>query len=131
MALMNFREPNQVKWVGSRPGHNGEQITAAKTSIATAWDDVYTVSAGKTLYLCTLRHSHYSNTISKFYHIAWTDAGHGVQVRFVYDVNKVTGMNSDVIHFWPPLEIPAGHKIAMYVADATNRIFCFIYGWEE
>ena len=50
MALMTFREPNQVKWVGSRPGHNGTQIfgyALATNAVATC----YFAPAGKAGYI--------------------------------------------------------------------------------
>ena len=43
------REPNQVKWVGVRPGHNGEQILVKIELAGNAI--VYTVPANKILFL--------------------------------------------------------------------------------
>jgi len=57
MAYATFREPNQVKWVGVLPGHNGEQVIAqavADNSTVIA----YTVPAGKILLL-----SHFTSCV--------------------------------------------------------------------
>ena len=43
------REPNQVKWVGVRPGHNGEQVLININRNANAL--LYTVGVGKLLML--------------------------------------------------------------------------------
>ena len=49
MALMKFREPNQVLWRGVRPGHNWTEVY--DYSIATnATVVMYTVPAGQTAY---------------------------------------------------------------------------------
>jgi len=47
MALMKYREPNQVKWQGARPAHNGEQ-KIIRNSAENALVNVYTVPAGNT-----------------------------------------------------------------------------------
>ena len=44
------REPNQVKWIGVRPGHNGDQIHEYGTAVG-ATTVVYTVPADKILLL--------------------------------------------------------------------------------
>ena len=44
-----FREPNQVKWIGVRPGHKGEEIIKNIDLAASAI--VYTVPADKLLLL--------------------------------------------------------------------------------
>ena len=44
------REPNQVKWIGVRPGHNGEQII--KNALANnATVEIYEVPADKLLFI--------------------------------------------------------------------------------
>ena len=50
MALMKFREPNQVRWQGVRPGHNGTQVLAFAFA-DNETTDIYTVPAGKTFFL--------------------------------------------------------------------------------
>jgi len=52
MALMKFREPNQVKWVGVRPGHNGTQIIRSQGA-DNATVELYLVPVGQTFYLCS------------------------------------------------------------------------------
>jgi len=51
MALMKFREANQVKWVGVRPGHNGTFVSAQGMCDAVAWVTFYTVPANKWLFI--------------------------------------------------------------------------------
>jgi len=51
MALMKFREPNQVRRVGVRPAHDGTQVLE-RGSADNATVVLYTVPAGKVFYLC-------------------------------------------------------------------------------
>ena len=44
-----YREPNMVKWVGVRPGHNGEQVLIEIDTAVNA--TLYTVAADKILFL--------------------------------------------------------------------------------
>ena len=49
MAILH-REPNQVKWIGVRPGHNGEQVIEGDTAV-NVLKTIYTVPADKILLL--------------------------------------------------------------------------------
>jgi len=53
MALMTYREANQVLWRGVRPAHNGTLVydTFAIENNALS---MYTVPAGQTLFLCNV-----------------------------------------------------------------------------
>ena len=130
MALMTFREPNQARWQGVRPGHRGTQVTkSGEASNATVV--VYTVTAGKVFYL-----THY--TASAFLSV------NGDCVFFVtnaidvvkYDLTKLTFRplyGSPVVSgsFNPPLEIAAGWKIKVLSAAVNCYAHLFINGWEE
>jgi len=130
MALMKFREPNQVQWVGTRPAHRGTQI-AANVFVDNVTTIIYTVSAGKTLYLC---HAILASTSIV--------AGNGVlKIRDAVDADWIHlarayqtalswGQNYS-IPFWPPLEIPALYDVVVL----SNAVGCSwlggIHGWEE
>lgn len=129
MAAMTFRESNQVKWVGVRPGHNGTQILA-RTAANNSTNIVYTVTAGKTLFL----HSYQLNISCGTNNIAFnmyirTDAAvtwHQVS----YGKSYASKNNMTCQSFNPPLEIPAEYQI-MIQAGADLWAYCCIQGWEE
>jgi len=130
MSAMAFREPNQVKWVGIRPAHNGEQV--AKSNAATNGTTIiHTVTATKTLYLCT-------STLTY-----WGAVGSGqIKVRNAADVDQyilvIGGLITAAgaffglsIPFNPPLEIPAGWDVVVLSSIAASVAEGFIFGWEE
>jgi hypothetical protein len=130
MALMNYREPNQVKWMGTRPGHNGTQVDKANTA-TNGIAIVYTVTAGKTLYLCT---------VSKWVELVAVGIS-SVFLRNVADVfqynliYELTVAGVLIPHrsvtFWPPLEVPAGYDICVRSSVAGLTVGSFVFGWEE
>lgn len=128
--MMNFREANQVKWVGIRPGHNGEQIAKHHVAVNTT-AIIHTVTSGKTFYLS-----------SASYMIYYTGAGFAIMsVRDLSDVAVYhLGMGYKAandptitlpISFPQPLEIPAGYDIYLQSLAADLHVFGFIHGWEE
>lgn len=130
MALMDFREPNQVKWVGMRPGHNGTQV--ALTGMANNNTVVvYTVPAGQTLYLCTVTLT--SNFGAAGSGWAWLETAGAV---FVYGFSGVlntagSGALGSTAQFWPPMEVPTGYVIKVISGAAGLLIYASIYGWVE
>jgi len=130
MALMRFREPNQVKWVGTRPGHNGTQISkhdyASNNTIA-----IYTVPAGKVCYLCSVGMYHAVNVTERGY-LAIYDAVPVVDIilqmqHYIVNVTHPSCFSS----FWPPLEIPSGYAIKVVSDAAGGGIYAAIHGWVE
>lgn len=130
MALMLHRETNQVKWIGTRPGHNGEQVVKSNNAI-NATSIVHTVTAGKTFYLC----------LATFCLVDAVGAGM-LFVRNGADVAQYTIIRSDIetlvgstspllIPFNPPIEIPASWDICVEATGVGCNANGFVFGWEE
>jgi len=130
MALMTFREPNEVRWVGTRPGHRGTQIRKSETANNTAVI-LHTVSDGFKFYLCDVS-------------IGFNDTILGVAVILVRNIADVTVfqlltmrteagklMPAVAAQYWPPIEIPEKWDIcvASYSVGLSTVGFC--HGWEE
>ena len=126
MSDMMFREPNQIKWVGTRPGHNGKQKLIKIESAVSAL--LYTVTAATVFYLTAYYIGTSQNDTgsalltvrnaldAEQYHLAFPTgyalmpgAGHGMTFYF-------------------PLEIAAGWDFYL-TCDCACR--GFIAGWEE
>ena len=128
MAVMGFREPNMARWVGVRPGHDGQQLVVLGSATNVQTTIVYTVPAGNLLLLCG---------------IVLSAHGAAVNLSDLYVRNS-----ADVLqyymweHYWPsdygfawahsyypPIEIPAGWDVvvangiaASYVRSSINGI---------
>ena len=110
MAIMKFREKNRVKWMGVRPAHDGEQVTPAG-SANNATVIVYTVPAGKTLYI-----THYAvqctpNLAGSGY-FAIRNELDVLTYRFQY-LENIVGAPSliESCSFVYPVEVPAGYDL--------------------
>ena len=128
--LMDFREPNQVKWVGARPGHNGTQVLAGVRTAVLNWTILYTVPAGKTLFL-THTFLSSSNAISSTILMAVYDT---TPVLWQYLLGNYSQTNTStpptIANYWPPIEIPTGYTVQIYqVIDCG--LMGTIHGWEE
>lgn len=130
MAMMHFREPNQVKWVGVRPGHNGEQIIK-QTNVANGTVVVYTVTVGKTLYLCTAELAYVAVGAARAE--LWVESGGGVYLAGLLMLVGQAAVVGDphIITFWPPLEVPSQYVIKLRSWAAAPQVYGMIYGWEE
>jgi len=130
MALMSFREANQVLWRGARPAHDGTQVAvwkAADDGIAT----VYTVPDGQTLFLCTalLRSTSNVTGFVQLYILTdgaalWFDLGASKKVTALADV-------ADHSTFWPPLEVPEKYYVEVSSSAAGLSAIGNIFGWVE
>lgn len=130
MALMKFREPNQVKWIGVRPGHNGTQT--AKYAVAVNQTTIlHTVTAGKTL--CLVTGSLYTQNsmlgLGQLYIRNDADA-------FWFSLCGIFGATlggypGQSWHSYPPLEVPAGYDIIVTSSVAGFTVYGSISGWEE
>lgn len=130
MAAMKFRESNQVKWIGTRPGHNGVQVVGE----GTATDEttlMYTVPAGKILFL-------YEALLATGSLVA---AGAGLMVRddgdvFVRHLCKlqsaaVASFLADHFRCWPPYEIAAGYDVVVASGAAGLAVNGTFLAWVE
>jgi len=130
MALMKFRESNQVKWVGVRPGHNGTQII--KYGLANNSTVVlHTVSAGKTLYLYSFNIDVYTTTASFGGQLRVRDTTPAI-VNILADLNAGANMSQAIAQdLYYPIEIPAGYTIEIVSDVEAVIVVACIFGWEE
>jgi len=130
MALMIHREPNQVKWVGTRPAHNGVQVS--KNVLATnATTIIYTVSDNKTLFLCTASLGHYGIATGGTY-LGVRNDGDVFQYYIHYVMCQLNYPSVPVVvTFWPPLEIPEKWDIIVVSGVAGLSAMGYVFGWEE
>jgi len=130
MALMKFREPNQVKWIGSRPGHNGTKV--AISGIANnAEVIIYTVPVGVVLYLTFYSFSISNSAAAAQSHFSiYTDGA----VHYLYLHSLVPpAIWQDICSgtFNPPLELPAGYYFRLFASGVATTLQGSIAGWVE
>ena len=130
MALMKHREPNQVKWMGSRPGHNGTQVWAPGQATA-AMQVVYTVPADLTLYLTHASLNVNALATGNGSLEVWTAApGYHSTLLSHFYLTGVEG-GSENASYWPPIEIPTGYRFRLYATGAGLTIRALLHGWVE
>ncbi len=130
MALMKFREPNQVAWYGSRPAHRGTAIHKKGEAVNTT-DIIHTVTALKTFYLTEWHIGLYSGSANAYYSMFVRDVADALDY---YIFRGLTPLNAPAIpglHVWPPYEIPAGYDVVVISASAAHHVIGTIHGWEE
>ena len=130
MALMEFREPNQVKWQGLRPGHNGTQVIEGEPIAALNWSTVYLVPAGVTFYMTFASLSCCGLIAANMYLAIW-DAGPALW-RTIFGLGhpvntSVLGMSSN---FWPPIELAPGYSVQVF-QNVNNAVVGSVHGWIE
>ncbi len=130
MALMKYREGNRVKWQGSRPAHNGEQVLE-QASVNNATGILYTVPVGKILYLVHWWHGFYVGGVNGDSNMAIYD-----EVPALYRwISYLTGIAGQSLNFssspFIPIEVPADYSIRATNAAATHWTRCGIFGWVE
>jgi hypothetical protein len=130
MALMGFRESNQVKWVGVRPAHRGEQVVKS-SSAQNATVIIHTVTAGKTLFLCSVFLRAYWNVVGNSHPLAVRNAADVIQYTLLDMLAPAVGHGEVSRAFGPPLEIPAGYDITIVSAGVGDIMLGSIFGWEE
>ena len=130
MALMGFREPNQVKWVGTRPAHRGTQITKSDTA-ANATTILHTVTAGKVFYLCGFTFCVYLSAAGIWTGLIVRDAGGVTQYHLANICSPIVDSQVLSLEFMVPLEIPSAYDVCTYSLGVTAISFAFIHGWEE
>lgn len=130
MALMSFREPNVVKWIGTRPAHSWTQIAKGAQAL-NATVVIHTVTAGKTLFLVESLLA--LITGSSGIGLLWVRDGADALVRYLGWAAWGAGLMSGDGHFQPmiPYEIPAGYDICCSTSAATLTCHGNIFGGEE
>ena len=130
MALMKFREPNQVKWQGVRPGHNGTQVLA-DGQCDNSTIILYTVPAGKVFYWCGWNMIAYGPAAAGdsylYIYTAVPAIWRRIQ-RFFYAITDSRALSKS---YWPPLEIPEGYSIRLVSTVVGHALQGSIHGWVE
>jgi len=130
MALMKFREQNQVKWVGVRPGHDGTQVAAS--NVASAGDAiVYTVPVGKVLYVTAWNAQAKDTAGGNAALFAVRDDLDAWVYSFMALSFAVAGQVVSSLSHDPPLEVPAGYDVYVYTDNAAAQIWATVFGWVE
>ena len=130
MALMTHREANQVKWMGSRPAHNGTQILKDAFG-SLVGNPVHTVTAGKTFYLNAITWNVYATALTLYY-VRIRNAVPAVVNNLVRGYLPVAGITSaGSLSFPVPLELIEDWSIFVETDNVNGVIYCFVHGWEE
>ena len=130
MSDMHFREPNQVKWQGSRPAHNGNQVLEYLEDGINNYTELYEVTAGKVLYLTYAGVFTRANTTNLCYLAIFDDTPVLWRIiggTFVITANSVMNWSAN---FWPPIEVPSEYTIQKF-NSANVLTVGTIHGWEE
>ena len=130
MALMEFREPNQVQWIGVRPAHRGTQI-CTYAAIINGLAIIYTVPAGK--HFCLIESlCRMTVAATGMGRVTYQTAG-GMSYRTLcsiwYDAFGYSGDSS----FCPayPLELVEGERLVVVSSALVLSVEGHIFGWEE
>jgi len=123
MALMNFREPNQVKWVGVRPAHNGEQINIGNFVVNGAVT-LYTVPAGKILLLIEISASKWTNYVGSIFVEARTAASVWIRSFCMMEIGNANDVAMRAENFVPPFELYATEHLDLHVTGTDLQGYC-------
>ena len=122
------REPNQVKWVGVRPGHNGDQFIYSGVMAAIVPTAIAQVPADKIMFLCSASLGAYGGVVAGMRLAIYTDVP-AFWHYLMSGVSAAAGGNfSSCASYDPPIEIPAGYWL--YVEQNVNaQLHYFFHGW--
>jgi len=130
MALMGFREPNQVRWVGIRPGHRGTQIlldidVGNNTQILIDGTQV-TITYLTSWFMGLVRDGAYSGAME----ITENDDTHVCWLGYIDTLALQIGRHiTQDLTF--PIEMPVGYKLKVVAAGAGSQVYGYVHGWEE
>jgi len=130
MALMEFREPNQAKWQGTRPGHNGDQVLETGANNAVAVNLVYTVAPGAVLFLTHIGVGAVQGGANILTVHIYDNTPVSVESLMYCTINPTISNSYFSDRYWPPIEIPADYSIRV---EATVALWYswVIHGWAE
>jgi hypothetical protein len=127
---MAFREPNEVRWVGVRPAHKGTQVLINGSSVNQV-TTIYTVSAGKTLYINSYMLGVSSVATGYVYLWVATPAGELFTRLAIIWCQASTTVPCAIACLHYPIEVPAGYLIRLSSTAAGLTAIGEITGWEE
>jgi hypothetical protein len=126
--MMVFREPNQARWIGTRPAFDGDQVCkyiTANNAIAI----VYTVPHGHTFFLCGFVVTINGGAVNDSVELEDRDAGDVVARTYVKMQLSAVGQEVASHSFWPPIEIPEDYDIILVSNTVTSVGRGTIHGW--
>lgn len=130
MALMKYREPNMVKWVGARPGHNGTQVLVSGAAVG-AQVLTYQVTLGKTLFLVSTSLEVRLAAVGSATLELANDGGIFQYLLEDLELITVVGFIPLQAHLYtPPIECPSQWQFFM-TSSAGLNVRGGIFGWEE
>jgi len=130
MALMKFREPNQVRWQGVRPAHDGERFGAFVSLNGVGWNAVLPVHATMTRYVTYFYMGMPHNLVQRASLAVRNDVAAVIQ-QFGDWESVVANPGIWVCQsFWPPVEVPPNWTIDMNLSVAAWTR-CGVLGWRE
>ena len=130
MSDMHFREPNQVKWQGSRPGHNGTEWHEYEEQIGLGTTVFPAVPGGQRLFLTQMSLDVFT-TVSAFAYVYVYTAVPALWRTLFGGIIALGTSEIECFNYWPPLEIPAAYTIRITSAEAALRICLAAHGWVE
>jgi len=130
MALMTYREPNQVKWQGTRPGHDGTQF-AIKALPITGTVVMHTVLAGTVYYLCSVSVGVFVAAVGQ----VWFSLDLGGVDQYICGPIVVMTLDGAIpalsTCFNPPLECTVGWKLYASATGVGLTGAVSAFGWYE
>ena len=123
--MTKHREPNKVKWVGVRPGHNGEQIhKSGRANNDTVI--LYTVPADKILLLFNWGISTFWTALNTYVSLGIYDAVPAIETTLVDILMQVIGDTYDrEASYDMPIELPEDYSLRL----VSGAIGCYISGY--
>lgn len=128
--MMNFREQNQVKWVGTRPGHNGVQVLERNTA-NNGTTVIYTVPAGKTLYLVNWTLAFFAGGVTGDARMCIWDTTPAIWKFLAFMTVAVNDADNMELSTPFPVEVPAQYTIRVSNFAAGHWTTGLIHGWVE
>jgi len=130
MALMSFREANQVLWRGVRPAHNGTQVSEVDDA-TDATVNMYTVPDNFTFFLCSMNCTLSAIAAGLVFMNIYDDGG-GL---FYYGIQHTmlagdSGLDKQFT-FWLPMELPEKYQVRIHSGAAGLTIRASVFGWVE
>ncbi|MCJ7639023.1 MAG: hypothetical protein MUO70_03930 [Euryarchaeota archaeon] len=106
---MEYREPNRARWVGVRPGHDGEQVQGMHGATNAIWV-LYTVPDGKILCVTYVE----LTSVAAGAGLAYLNIRDPVPADFYYFAvhnYAAVGCLTNAVGLSFPYEVPAGYTI--------------------
>ena len=127
---LNYYEPNQVKWQGSRPGRNGQQVFVNLEQIGVGELPFYTVPAGSTLFITAFHYSLYRAAVFSASIRIYNAVPALVGDFMVKRLNSAVDIFGDIAYYYP-FELAAGYALRLNVDVALCRFNVSMIGWIE